>query len=482
MKLGSRFARGSLLFSAGSWSANAANLALQLVLARLLGPTIFGLYAFCFAISEFINIVGAFSLQHALIQRREVDPSDYDTAFVICAGLGLAGVLLAAGVGPFLAEARGADAAWVLLLMAVANLARLLAQPPQAQLERALRYGAITMTSTIAAVVPNLIAVGLAWWGLGLWSLALRDLLVGVSFLVFSLWASDYRFRFRVARSAWQRLMDYSKPMFVSRTLEILMERMDLVAVGFFLGNRTAGLYHWARNLSEIGYLVTRPLERVSLNLYSRLQDDPIRLARSVNLVNSMLLRVLLLGSVVLLIFPTETVRLLLGEEWLGVAPILRWLGLYAGLLPIAHNVKVLFYGLGEVRSMARIRLEQTVVFGFSVLVAISWESASGVAAVLMGSTLLLMLLQWLRIRSLVDLDVKGIGLVPIVVAALTVGLFSVWGGALAQALPWYLLPFLPPVILALGLGVVEGRRLAADVGFLVRQLRGVSDLPARSE
>ncbi len=137
MKLGSRIARGSLLISVGSWSANAANLALQLVLARLLGPTIFGLYAFCFAISEFINIVGAFSLQHALVQGREVDPSDYDTAFVICAGLGLAGVLLAAGFGPFLAEARGADAAWALMLMAVANLARLLAQPPQAQLERA---------------------------------------------------------------------------------------------------------------------------------------------------------------------------------------------------------------------------------------------------------------------------------------------------------------------------------------------------------
>ena len=60
------------------------------MVARLRGPAEFGVYAFCFAINEFINIVGAFSFGMALIQAREARQSDYDTAFaayaVCCVG------------------------------------------------------------------------------------------------------------------------------------------------------------------------------------------------------------------------------------------------------------------------------------------------------------------------------------------------------------------------------------------------------------
>jgi O-antigen/teichoic acid export membrane protein len=61
-RVGHRFLRGSVALSAGSWFSSFINFGLNLMLARLLGPSAFGLYAFVFAINEFISIVAAFGI------------------------------------------------------------------------------------------------------------------------------------------------------------------------------------------------------------------------------------------------------------------------------------------------------------------------------------------------------------------------------------------------------------------------------------
>ena len=108
--------------------------------------------------------------------------------------------------------------------------------------------------------------------------------------------------------------MSYSRPMFLSRTLEIVIDRVDRVTIGALLGDTATGLYSQARFVAEVGNVATRPLGQLGLNLYSRLQDQPARLARSYELVNYFLARLTLLGGSVLLVFPHETVRVLLGE------------------------------------------------------------------------------------------------------------------------------------------------------------------------
>jgi PST family polysaccharide transporter len=128
LNLGRSFVLGSVYLGGGQVVINAVNLAMQLAIARLLGPEVFGLYAFCLAITEFLSILGAVSLGFALIQAREVSQEDYDTAFVFYLGLGLLGLMLVAGIAPWLAEARSTEAAWLLLIMWSSRVLRMLAQ------------------------------------------------------------------------------------------------------------------------------------------------------------------------------------------------------------------------------------------------------------------------------------------------------------------------------------------------------------------
>ncbi len=464
-----------MVLTAASWLGQVLNLGLQLVLARMLGPGAVGLYAFTLAIGEFLNIVGAFSMQHALVQDRGESQERYDTAFAICAGLGLVMLLIAAALHPLVGHWRSPEAGWILLLIAAAGAARLLTQVPQARLERALRYAPISWIALGTSVVPNVVAVGLAGLGLGAWALALRDVLVAGSCLAFSMGVSGYRFRGRLAAGSWRSLMDYGRPMFVSRGLEILMERLDLLAAGAFLGNRAAGIYYWARTLSEAGYVATRPLERVSLNVYARLQDDPARLSRAFSLVNTLLARVLMSGSAALLVFPAETVHLLLGEAWLDTAPVLRWLGLYATLLPLLHNAKVLYYGLARIRQMVRIRVAQLLLFAAGVAASSLLGRLDVMAAGLLISTGAALALAWAWGRELADLSPARILSTPLALLAATAAGFLSLGrlGAL-DALPWWALPFLPPLTLLLALVAVERSSLLASARFLIDQGRPV--------
>ena len=134
--LGRRFLVSGLQLGSANWLTYAVNFAIQIALARILGPESFGLYAFVLAINEFVNIIGAFSFGLALIQDREESQSRYDTALILYALIALGGLVISAGVAVFLLDLRGPTAAWFLLVMAGSRFFLLFAQVPQARLER----------------------------------------------------------------------------------------------------------------------------------------------------------------------------------------------------------------------------------------------------------------------------------------------------------------------------------------------------------
>ena len=87
-RVGHRFLRGSVALTAGSWFSSFISLGLNLMLARLLGPSAFGVYAFVFAVNEFISIVSAFGIPMAVLQARDESDELYDTAYAMSAALG----------------------------------------------------------------------------------------------------------------------------------------------------------------------------------------------------------------------------------------------------------------------------------------------------------------------------------------------------------------------------------------------------------
>lgn len=471
-RLGRRFLVGTFQLGVGTTAAALANVAIGILLARILGPEEFGLFAFAFVICELIGIVGAFSLGNALIQSRDESPELYDTALVMSLGLAIISLLIAAAIAPFLFRARGSEAMQFLLILTAGRSLVLLAQVPRAKLERSLRYGRVTTLTMLETTLPNVIALGLAWLGWGAWALVARDLLVSALTLSLETWSSGYRFRASLSRPAAEQLMTFARPMFVSRAIEILVMRSDKLAVGAFLGNVAIGLIDRARFVADIGLFVMRPVERASLNLFSRVQDDLTRLSRAYEIVNYFLVRAMFAGGCVLLLTPSETLELLFGKEWVGAAPALRWLAVHAAVFPVFSMIKVLVIARNRVVRLARISAIQAALLIPGTLIAAWLGSFEGVAVVVALTTLSGTALGILWSRDLASVSYRQLFGVPLAAGVLSAGmLFAIVLTDANQFVPPLARPFaVGGAFVALVLAM-EPRRIRRELGYLRTQL-----------
>jgi PST family polysaccharide transporter len=469
--MGGRFARGVAYMSAANWTSYALNFAIGILVARILGPEAFGEYAFVVAINEFVNIVNGLAIAPALVQSRTESERLYDTGYAVSFVQGLVGLLISLAIAAVVAHERSAQSAWFLVLLALARFPVLLADVVTARLNRDVRFGAIAVIDLSTRSLPNLACLWLAWIGWGPLSLVLRDVATGVLPWLLAHWWSGYRYRGRLGRAELRALMSYSGPMFASRMLDIFMARLDRLVVGWFFGARSIGLYHQARFVADAGATASAPVTTVTFNLYSRLQDDPARLGRAYALVNYFLARVSLAGSTALMLAPESVIRLLLGEDWLDAAPVLRILGLYAGLAMLLLNGQILLFARGAIFTNVRLRLAQLAVLGPGVVAAAWLRDVELVAIAVLVSTGLAVALSWFLSRDVT----RGHGVrtwaAPCLALAVT--------AALAQALrpwtaelPWWSLPFVPPPMFLALLALIERRDLVRQLAYLRDQVR----------
>lgn len=467
-----RFARGAAVIAAANWAVQAMNLVAGLWVARLLGPEAFGLYAFVVAVNEFISIVKGLSVGPALVQSQEESDELWDSGYAISFLQGVVGLVIAAAVAPLLFRERGADAAWFILVLGVARLGLLLSDAVAAQLDRRLRYGAAAVILLFTRFVASALCVGLAYWGWGAWSLAIRDLLVGLVPVLMTQMVARYRFRGRVDRASIRRILSFAGPLFVSRTVDTFVQRLDRLAVGWLFGNTAVGLYDRSRFIADFGPLAATPVTRVTFNLYSRLQEQPARLARAFSLVNFLLVRLFLAWAVVLIVYPEQTLRLLLGADWIPAADALRVLGLYAAVFPVLQNMQILLYTQARAFVNVRVQLVQVAVLVPGLLAGAYLQSLAAVAASLLVSYVVATALSW---RALGDV-VRRAGLrlygPPLAALAGTLAVLTGLGRLEGFAsVPWWALPVAPPLVFGALILAMDRGTLLQEVRYLRRQL-----------
>jgi PST family polysaccharide transporter len=471
--LAPRFARGGLYLTAGYGLGFALNFAINLAIARELGPDGFAPYALAFAWNELLVVLGAFSLNLALVQFREESQALYDTALAICAVIGLVGMLASLGIAGLAAQRGSVQAAWFIVALGAARILNLLVLVPWAKMDRALRYRALATVGLAAGTLPNLCALALAWSGVGALSLVLRDLLTALLGLGLIGFLSGYRFRFQVERAAAHRLMRFSRRIFLAQGLDALLDRVDRVVLAAAFAPRVVGLYHQARYLALAGSEAARPLFQLSFNLYARTQQDPEQQARSHRFVNYCLARGAAAVATVWLVFPEESVRLLLGEAWLPASSMLRWLAIYAILVPISMSANQLLLARGEAIKTVHVRLAQALVFLPGVAAAAALGSVPGLVVALTAAALVGIGIANRYNAQLLETRLRSALVPPLLACVATwLGCELLIRSGITSALAWPIRPFLAPLGFALVLLLIERRRLLRQAGFLLRALQ----------
>lgn len=360
-----------------------ATAGVTIVLARLLTPADYGLFAIAVAVQLAGQRATELGLPAALI-RLDDEPSQHLQAAVF--GLMLAIAAIAATLVLVVAFVV-APAVWgsseALEVIAVAILAIPLYSAratPVMLMERQLRFGRIAIVETVDTLVFNSFAVVAAIAGLGAFSLAgavpaggLIGLLVAWRLQRFALWP-------RIDLTAIRPLIGFGAKVSTLQAIYLLKELGFVVLLTAVGGAAVAGFFSMAKRLFSFPIAVTTAVGRVSYPALAR--DSAQRASRAVRLTGLIALATALpLALVAGAAQPL--VALLLGDRWLPTADIVV-IGSIGMLLTASALSTLNSYELAEGRVAAPIAsaiAEMVLLCGISAgLVDLIGATSVGIA------------------------------------------------------------------------------------------------------
>jgi O-antigen/teichoic acid export membrane protein len=311
----------------GNWGERAIGTVFTFVLAALLGPRDFGLVAMALIYVAFLQLFLEQGISTAIIQRERLDREHIDSAFwlnlVWCVALA-AGSVLAAGwwAGANHAPALERVIEVLSLLLVIDGLAIV----QIALLQREMRFKTIAVQSNVSWLAGGVVGLVLALSGAGVWALVAQQLVIRAMMLVIAWAVSGWFPRLRFSLSHARELLGYSANVFVANVGGFVNRRADALLLGLFFGPAAVGLYRLAdRLVDNVLELAMRPIGVVSLPVFSRLQNDPEGLRRSV----ATCLRTTLLATLpVMLVLAScsDYVLAVIGPEWKPAADALKLL------------------------------------------------------------------------------------------------------------------------------------------------------------
>ena len=156
---------------------------------------------------------------------------------------------------------------------------------------------------------------------------------------------------------------------------------MDNFIIGLLGGVNILGYYSQARYLIDASNTIIAPVSQsVSFPVYSKVQDNDVKLKEAHRIQNYFLIRIMLPISLIIFLFPTELIMLLFGEKWKVAASAMRWLALYPAIMAVFQNLKMLLYSIERVGATIYVYLVQILVAISLITLGFNYFSIQGAA------------------------------------------------------------------------------------------------------
>jgi O-antigen/teichoic acid export membrane protein len=370
-----------------SWANQLLQIVSKVVLARLLFPDDFGVFALAAGLVGFVNTFGAMGLNYAIIQKASaVTKEDYDVGMSlrIVTSLLLMGValVLAAPWASLFGQPLVAPTTYVLATMYLVTPWSFV---PSTRLTAELRYKAQILPNLAGQVGYAAVAIALAAAGWGVWALVVGTILGQVATVVGYMLAAPWRFRFSLRWPVARPLLAYAWYLLAVAILAFLMANIDDFAVGYYLGTTQLGYYAVACALGYIPMtLISGPAGGALFPSFAKLQNDLEALRHGYLESFAYAVGIIAPAAIGLAVLAPELVAITLGRRWLpATLPllILAFYGLTRALMDFSGS---LFSAVGRPRTVA---VMNGIVVGISGLIILPMTWYGGIAGAALAMT-----------------------------------------------------------------------------------------------
>jgi len=357
-----------------------------LVLARLLSPAEFGIIGMITIFIAISNSIVDSGFSNALIRKVEVKPIDYNTVFyfnlVISVILLVVIYFLSPAISRFFKEPMLIPITRVMGISLVINAIGII---QRTFLVKNVDFKTQTKVSLIASVSSGLIGIGMAFSGLGVWSLVGQQIsrqFLNTTFLwVFSKWKPALEF----SSNSFKNLFGFGSKILISGLIDTIYRNIYYLIIGRFYSAAQLGQYSRAEQFNSIfSSNLTAVVQRVSFPVLSSIQDAPNRLKEVYKKIIKTTMLVTFACMLGLAAVSKPLILILIGEKWLTAAVYLQII-CFAGMLYPLHAINL---NILQVKGRSDLFLKLEIIKKIIAVIPIALGVLCGIEYMLCGSVL----------------------------------------------------------------------------------------------
>ncbi len=394
-----------------SFLQKAIQLAGTVILARILGPSQFGLFALAFVAIDALGLFKSMGFDSALIQRKDDIERAANTAFFIIPVLGILLYLVlfisAPLIGKFL---NNQEVIGVVQALGIIFVISCLGRVPAALMEKNMQFKQISIIEIGMAVIYSASAVIFALLKFGVWSLVyayiLKTLYQNTLTFIYAKWRPKFQFDKKIVLE----MFHFGKFLFLGGIIWFLKMNLDNMLVGKILGVTALGLYAVAFNIANFGsdYFGGK-VYKVIFPAFSQIQSDKNDLKRAFLKTLKFISIFAFPFFIGIFFLGNEIIKIIYGKQWAEAIPVLRVLA-FAGLFnTLTAAVGSLWVACGNSKSGFWFSVIQVVLFVLLVAPLAKLYGLVGVGFVVALSSVIAIIVFLPFTMKLIDLKLNEI-------------------------------------------------------------------------
>ncbi len=409
------------------WGAQGVTVVVSIILARILGPEVFGTLALVTAFTTILQVFIDSGLGTALIQKKNADDLDFSSVFwfniCICVILYFLMFFLAPVIASFYSRPELTSVIRVLSLILIISGVKNI---QQAYVSRHLLFKKFFFSTLGGTIGAAIVGISMALLGYGVWALVAQYLFNATIDTVI-LWITvKWRPKREFSFVRFKTLFSYGWKMLISGLIDTFYNQLRSLIIGKYYSSEDLAFYTKGDQFPNYAVQnINAAMNSVLLPVLSQRQDDIVSVksaTRKVIRTSSFIIWPLMIG---LCVIADKFVLVVLGEEWRESILFLRILCFSQVLQPLQTTNLSVIKALG--RSDLHLILEiikKTIAVVIVIISATFNVKAIAVGAVIYS--LIAAVINSFPNRKLIDYSYKEqiLDIVPFVWMSVVMGMF----------------------------------------------------------
>lgn len=318
------------------------------VLARLLSKGDFGLVAMALLVNRFVKSVTNVSFGTAVIQSQKISKGQISAVFFIQLTINVCLTLIVF----FCAETAASFFNQPELVEIIRVLAFLIflqsLQFPNVLLQKGMKFKSFSISQIVSMIISNIVAIGLAFYGFGFWSLVFRLLIYSLIYGGLSFYFGNWK-PTKPNFKGLKPLMKFGFNLLGRNIFYFFAENMIGLMTGRFLGKEIMGVFNIAYNLAIVpANKIQNVLTNVLTSGFSKIQHQANKFKnnykKALNYISLFFIPFMLILSV----SSDNLIFVLYGEKWKEAGLFLMVLSIVGIFRGLSHLVRTAIVSKGN--------------------------------------------------------------------------------------------------------------------------------------